>query len=253
MHNAILPLNTTGAGLDTVGGKALSLMNLVTAGFSVPAGFCVTTYVYRRFIDDNGLRNRIIGLARPRLADGAMTFEPASKEIQTLFEADVSRETRSEIVSAYAGLKAVAVRSSATAEDLSDLSFAGQHDTYLNVDGDDRVVAAVKNCWASLWTERAIAYRHENGIPQDDVAMAVVVQSMVPSEISGILFTANPVTGERSELIVNSSFGLGILAVPFSTLVCEPVLPRSRGGHFLSRQRLAGFEIHSAGAWGPPG
>ena len=209
MINAILPLNTTDTDLDTVGGKCLSLMNMVAAGFGVPAGFCVTTGAYRRFIDDKGLENLINELARPRVVDGAVTFESASKEIQALFEAELSAEIRFEIVSAYAGMKAVAVRSSATAEDLPDLSFAGQHDTYLNVDGDDRVVAAVKNCWASLWTERAIAYRHENGIPPNDVAMAVVVQDMVPSEISGVLFTANPVTGERSEMIVNASFGLG--------------------------------------------
>ena len=110
MTNAILPLNTTGADLDTVGEKGQTLMNMVTAGFSVPAGFCVTTGAYRRFIDDNGLENRIIELARPRVVDGAVTFESASKEIQTLFEAELSAEIRSEILSAYAGMEAVAVR-----------------------------------------------------------------------------------------------------------------------------------------------
>ena len=89
------------------------------------------------------------------------------------------------------------------------LSFAGQQETYLNVRGEEAVVAAVKNCWASLWTAQAISYRHQNGIDQDSVAMAVVVQRMVPSEVSGILFTANPASGERSEIIINGSFGLG--------------------------------------------
>ncbi len=209
MHNAILPLNTADADPDTVGGKCLSLMNMVTAGFGVPAGFCVTTGAYRRFIDDNGLKNRILELARPRVVDGAMTFESASKEIQTLFAAEMSAEIRSEILSAYAGMEAVAVRSSATAEDLPDLSFAGQHDTYLNVRGEDALIAAVKNTWASLWTERAMSYRHQHGIDNSNVAIAVVVQIMVPVDVAGILFTANPVTGERSEMIVNASFGLG--------------------------------------------
>ena len=104
---------------------------------------------------------------------------------------------------------ALAVRSSANAEDLPGLSFAGQQETYLNVRGADAVVEAVRKCWSSLWTPQAISYRHQNGIDQGSVAMAVVVQIMVPSEVSGILFTANPATGERSELIVNASFGLG--------------------------------------------
>ena len=103
----------------------------------------------------------------------------------------------------------MAVRSSANAEDLPDLSLAGQQDTYLNIRGRDAVFEAVCNCWASLWTARALSYRHERAIAQEAVAMAVVVQEMLPSEVSGILFTANPATGERSEMIVNASFGLG--------------------------------------------
>ena len=103
----------------------------------------------------------------------------------------------------------MAVRSSANAEDLPDMSFAGQQDTYLNIRGEHALIAAVRDCWASLWTPRAMSYRHEMGIEHDAVAMAVVVQLMVPSEVSGILFTANPATGERSEMIVNASFGLG--------------------------------------------
>ena len=101
------------------------------------------------------------------------------------------------------------MRSSANAEDLPGLSFAGQQETYLNVKGADEVVRAVRNCWASLWTPQAISYRHQNGIDQGSVAMAVVVQAMVSSQVSGILFTANPATGERSEIIINASFGLG--------------------------------------------
>ena len=122
-------------------------------------------------------------------------------------------ELVSEIKSTYRSLEtgnlAVAVRSSANAEDLPGFSFAGQQETYLNVRGEDEVVDAVQKCWASLWTAQAISYRHQNGIDQDSVAMAVVVQIMVASEVSGILFTANPATGNRNEMIINASFGLG--------------------------------------------
>src|SRR5690606_32739699 len=104
---------------------------------------------------------------------------------------------------------AVAVRSSATAEDLPGAAFAGQQDTYLNVTGDDAVVDAVSRCWASLWTERAIAYRRRRGIDPGDVAIAVVVQRMVEAEAAGVMFSANPVTGARDELVVDASSGLG--------------------------------------------
>ena len=143
-----------------------------------------------------------------------MSFDSASERIQALFaEAELTDELKAQIGSAYtafgAGEPPVAVRSSANAEDLPDLSFAGQQDTYLNIRGRDALFEAVRDCWASLWTARAISYRHDHAIAQEAVAMAVVVQVMVPSEVSGILFAANPATGERSEMIVNASFGLG--------------------------------------------
>ena len=158
------------------------------------------------------MQQKIVSLARPAVADGRVSFEQASHAIQALFaERDLSAEVTREIGQAYGSLDdtPVAVRSSANAEDLPGLSFAGQQETYLNVKGTDEVVAAVRNCWASLWTPQAISYRHQNGIDQGSVAMAVVVQVMVSSEVSGILFTANPATGERSEIIINASFGLG--------------------------------------------
>lgn len=143
----------------------------------------------------------------------ASSFEQASGDIVSLFhEHALNEEIIQQIVKAYEALEgtpAVAVRSSANAEDLPDLSFAGQQETYLNVTGANEVAAAVRNCWASLWTAQAINYRHEMDIQQDVVAMAVVVQIMIPSEVSGILFTANPATGDRDEMIVNCSFGLG--------------------------------------------
>jgi len=210
----VLPISTTEDSLELVGGKGRSLARMATAGFAVPNGFLVTTSAYRQYVSENDLQSRILELARPELKDGAISFQKASESIRQVFaEAELSEEQVAEITEAYAALPdddpALAVRSSANAEDLPDLSFAGQQETYLNVRGADAVVTAVRDCWSSLWTAQAITYRHQNGIDQGSVAMAVVAQIMVPSEVSGILFTANPATGERSELIVEASFGLG--------------------------------------------
>ena len=206
--------NETSVHLDVVGGKGLSLVRTTAAGFPVPPGFLVTTSAYRQFVADNRLQQTIIELAKPATIGHTTPFDAASERIQALFaETEPTDELKAEIGAAYAAFgqdePPVAVRSSANAEDLPDLSFAGQHDTYLNVRGVDAVIAAVRNCWASLWAVRAIGYRHENGVAQQTVAMAVVVQPMVASEVSGVLFTANPTTGDRSEMIVNASFGLG--------------------------------------------
>ena len=122
------------------------------------------------------------------------------------------RELRRDIVASYRRLGdhiPVAVRSSATAEDLAYASFAGQQDSYLNVVGDDAVVEAVRRCWASLWTERAISYRNANAIDHRDVALAVVVQRLVDATVAGVMFTANPVTGTRHETVIDASPGLG--------------------------------------------
>ena len=210
----ILPLDTKALDLEVVGGKGRSLAQMTAAGFPVPSGFILAAAAYSRFVAENGLQTQIIELAKPEIVGKTVSFESSSERIQTLFEkASISSEMKAEIKQVYGALgegePAVAVRSSANAEDLPDLSFAGQQDTYLNVQGEEALMSAVCACWASLWTSRAISYRHEHGIDQDKVAMAVVVQAMVPSEVSGILFTANPASGERSEMIVNASYGLG--------------------------------------------
>ncbi len=210
----ILPINARDAGLEVVGGKGRSLAEMSNAGLDVPGGFYVTTAAYRQFVSENDLQSRIIELARPEIGEFMPSFDKASEAIQALImAAPLSEQIRAEITLAYGAVEGenppVAVRSSANAEDLPDMSFAGQQDTYLNVRGPQEVVDAVHHCWASLWTPRAIAYRHEMGIEHDAVAMAVVVQLMIPSDVSGILFTANPATGARSEMIINASFGLG--------------------------------------------
>jgi phosphohistidine swiveling domain-containing protein len=209
-----LPLDTAESSLELLGGKGRSLARLAEAGLAVPGGFHVTASAYRRFVEENDLQAPILDLAKPEITGRTLSFDSASAAIQALFEeAEPPAAIVSEIRQAYAALgsdgPAVAVRSSANAEDLPDMSFAGQQDTYLNVHGEEALVAAVRDCWSSLWSPRAISYRHQMGIDQDAVAMAVVVQLMVPSDVSGILFTVNPATGERSEMIVNASFGLG--------------------------------------------
>ena len=208
-----LPLSTTENDLEVVGGKGRSLSKLIQAGFSVPDGFLVPTETYRRFVVDNNIQEEILGLAKPSISDGVLSFEQAAVDITKLFSAsDISADQSNAITKAYSDLSgkpAVAVRSSANAEDLPDLSFAGQQETFLNVFGATEVVEAVKRCWASLWTAQAMNYRHEMDIDNRHVAMCVVVQEMVLSEVSGIIFTVNPVTGDRSEMIANSSYGLG--------------------------------------------
>ena len=206
-------MDTRDDALELIGGKGRSLAKMSNAGFDVPSGFHLTADAYRAFVAENDLQDQIVALAKPALDKGWVTFEPASAAIQQMITGcEISEAVASQLRATYASLggdPAVAVRSSANAEDLPGLSFAGQQETYLNVKGVDALLEAVRNCWASLWTAQAISYRHENEIEQGSVAMAVVVQIMVPAEVAGILFTANPATGERTEMIVNASFGLG--------------------------------------------
>jgi rifampicin phosphotransferase len=209
-----LSLESAEATLELVGGKGASLARMAAIGLQVPQGFHLTTAAYRRFVDANGLQTAIVEAASRAVAGDPTSVERASATIRSLFEgATMPEEIAAAIRVAYAGLgqgePAVAVRSSATAEDLPGMSFAGQQETYLNVRGESRVLDAVKRCWASLWTARAIGYRLKMGIDQGSISMGVVVLSMVPAEVAGVLFTANPTTGERDELVVNASFGLG--------------------------------------------
>ncbi|MEU8035567.1 PEP/pyruvate-binding domain-containing protein [Streptosporangium sp. NPDC049078] len=221
-----LPLDSETADLALAGGKGASLARMARAGLPVPDGFHVTTDAYRDFVSRDGLNNQIME------AVSGMPPEQASRRIAALFtEREIPAETAAEIRAAHARLGAdvpVAVRSSATAEDLPDMSFAGQQDTYLNVRGDG-LLDAVRRCWASLWTARAIAYRASNGVPQDDVALAVVVQELVAADAAGILFTANPVTGARDQVVINASWGLGEAVVGGQVTPDTVVVSKERG------------------------
>ncbi len=207
-----LPLESADATLELVGGKGASLARMAVAGLPVPRGFHLTTAAYRRFVEANSLYEAIVAAVASAVVDDPVSLERASATIRSLFDrGSMPEDVATAIRQAYASLgqPAVAVRSSATAEDLPGMSFAGQQDTYLNVYGEDALLDAVRRCWASLWTARAIGYRLKMGVDQRSVSMAVVVQTMVPSEVSGVLFTSNPTTGDRDELVVNASFGLG--------------------------------------------
>lgn len=235
-----LPLADPQATLEVVGGKGASLARLANAGLPVPDGFHVTTAAYRRFVDENGLQPRI--LAALEAADPAQpeTLQAASRSIQDLFDqAQTPPDVAGAIAQAYAALSGkmpvVAVRSSATAEDLPDLSFAGQQETYLNVQGVEAVLDAVKRCWASLWTARAIGYRLQHGIDQNAVSLAVVVQLLVPAEAAGVLFTANPVNGRRDQVVISASWGLGE-AVVGGLVTPDTVTVDKTTGQVLERQ-----------------
>jgi phosphohistidine swiveling domain-containing protein len=210
----ILKLDSPDATLDLVGGKGASLARLAAAHLPVPLGFHITTHAYRRFIDENHLGDAILSFAAQAKADDPATLDNASVQIQSLISRGaIPTNIAHSIRKWYAELGAddppVAVRSSATAEDLPEMSFAGQQETYLNVRGNDQVLEAVKRCWASLWTARAIGYRVRNNIPPEDVALAVIVQQLVPADAAGILFTANPMTGARDQIVINAAWGLG--------------------------------------------
>jgi pyruvate,water dikinase len=210
----VLSLDNRRATLETVGGKGASLARLLRAGMPVPGGFHVTTAAYERFVAENDLESGIRAALEKVDASKPGALTKASEEIEALFlRADLTEEISGPISEAYAGLDqddpAVAVRSSATMEDLPGASFAGQQATSLNVRGEDELLGAVRRCWASLWSARAIAYRERQGFRHDLAAIAVVVQRLVPAEVSGILFTANPVSGARDEVVVNAALGLG--------------------------------------------
>ena len=210
----VLPLDDASATLSQVGGKGASLARMAAAGLPVPRGFHVTTAAYRRFVAVNELQGAILGAALAAKADEPASLEGAARQIGRLFADSVMPDAIAEAIGlAYAALGGgdlpVVVRSSATAEDLPELSFAGQQETYLNMHGAEMVLDAVKRCWASLWTARAIGYRARHGIAQEEVSLAVVVQELVQASASGILFTANPLTGARDQVLINAAWGLG--------------------------------------------
>jgi phosphohistidine swiveling domain-containing protein len=199
--------------LAQVGGKGLSLMRLTQAGFSVPPGFCVTTSAFRAFLASDGKVDDLFATLATVDPQNLETLRAAGKEVRAhLGSVAMPPDVAAAVLEGWRGAgpdQAYAVRSSATAEDLPSASFAGQQDTYLNVRGADDLLDSVHRCWISLFSDRAILYRLQNGFDHRDVQIAVVVQQMVEPDVSGILFTADPVSGNRHIVSINASYGLG--------------------------------------------
>lgn len=220
MRPYVVPLATVAAGdLGVAGGKGANLGELIQAGFAVPDGFVVSTRLYRDAVNATGVSGSD-DAALIRAAIEALTIAPPLAV---------------EIVDAYRELGGgpVAVRSSATAEDLPGAAFAGQQETFLHVIGAEAVLEAVRGCWASLWGDRAVAYRARVGY-SGEPEIAVVVQQMVPSEFAGVLFTADPVSGRRDEVVIESSPGLGEAVV--SGLVTPEQVVVDRRGRIRDRR-----------------
>jgi pyruvate,water dikinase len=200
-----------------VGGKGANLGELMRAGFPVPPGFCITTAAYAEAAAGANLAPLLAELAATDSATAAghaRSRDLATALRERLLGAVISARLVDTVRAAYQALGngdpiAVAVRSSATAEDLPFASFAGQQDTYLNVIGADALFEAVRRCWASLWNDRAVSYRMANRVDPLGVCLAVVVQRMIPVAVAGVLFTANPLTGRRRQAVIDASPGLG--------------------------------------------
>lgn len=199
---------------EQVGGKGAALSELASAGFDIPLGFCVTADAYRHFVEATGLATRSQELLAKVDPAQPSTLSEATKEIaQRVAEASFPDDLRIAIADAYARLMSLqdmpcAVRSSAISEDGKAASFAGLYETYLNIRGEANILERIQRCYVSLWADRAVGYRTRSG-GQADEAMSVVVMGLVPSETSGIAFTAHPVTGALDMVVINASWGLG--------------------------------------------
>ena len=224
-----------------VGGKGANLGEMTNAGIPVPPGFCVTAEAYKYFVENvkveegKTLQEWIMDIiAQTNVDDSKQLQENTAKIRQKIIELPMLPEIAEEIERAYKELSQrfgkeavyVAVRSSATAEDLPEASFAGQQETYLDVYGVDDVIDKVKRCWASLWTARATFYRAKQGFDHSKVYLSAVVQKMVNSEKSGVMFTANPVTNNRNEIMINASWGLGEAVVSGSVTPDEYIVEK---------------------------
>lgn len=197
--------------VSIAGGKGAQLGEMTSAGIPVPPGFVVLTASFEEMIEENNLKNTIKEILKSVDPKKTETVNQASEQIRHIIsKAHVPKNVDHEIYSAFDSLGAefVAVRSSATAEDASTASWAGELETYLNIQRDG-LVSAVKKCWSSLFTPRAIFYRFEKGMAHLDISVAVVVQKMVQSEVSGVAFTVHPVTKDANQMVIEAGWGLG--------------------------------------------
>ena len=201
--------------VPSVGGKGASLGEMINAEIPVPRGFAVTAQAFRRFLDETGITKQLFATLQVNVDDANKLAAAAEKAKKLILATKMPQRMRNDIIAAYKELgkregmePLVAVRSSATAEDMPEASFAGQQETFLNVKGANNVVVAVQKCWASLYGARAIFYRIKQGFDHESVNISAVVQKMVNAEKSGVMFTSNPTTG-APEAIIEGSWGLG--------------------------------------------
>ena len=200
--------------LQIVGGKGANLGELgKIEGIHVPAGFCISAQAFQRIMAETAALPALLDQLAFLTVDDRAKIQELSRLIRRIItESAIPPDLRDEITLRLAGLDAhtaVAVRSSATAEDLPTASFAGQQDTYLNIIGQAAILKHISKCWASLFTERAVIYRQQNGFDHRKVQLAVVVQQMVCPQAAGIMFTADPVTSNRKVVAIEAGFGLG--------------------------------------------
>lgn len=236
----IRDLSDVGPGdVAVAGGKAVGLGGLLRAGLPVPPGFVLTTAAYSGFVDANNLAAGIQELAALPPDAEPQAYEEASRRIGALFTTGTMPAwIAAELGAAYGHLgngTPVAVRSSATAEDLASASFAGQQDTSLNVRGMVELSTAVIGCWASLWTARAMSYRAREGVEPGQVRLAVVIQQMVEADAAGVMFTANPANGRRDQTVISAAWGLGESVVS-GTVTTDDVVVDAGTGSVLSRR-----------------
>jgi hypothetical protein len=246
--------------VQTAGGKGANLGELARAGIPVPPGFVITAQAFRSFLGEAGLERELGEILARLNEDDEVALRDVTAMLQGRIRATPIPDcTRIEIENAYAELARrcksdapgpfVAVRSSATVEDMPGASFAGMNETCLDVRGKDALIDAVRTCWASLYGSRVVFYRRKKKIPEAAIAMAVVVQVMVESESAGVIFTVNPATGDQGTLIIESAFGLG--ESPRRSFAARAEARRDKpsperpGGGPLSRPRESGTSRES--------
>jgi len=199
--------------VPVAGGKGANLGDMAQAGLPVPPGFVITAAAYRKMFESSGLQAKVIGMLGAIDRENNQALMDVAVEIRALFEKQVmDPDLCVEILGLYHSMGnnvPVAVRSSATAEDLVGASFAGQQDTYLNVYGDDELIRMVLHCWASLFNCQAIYYRYRNGFDDTQVSMAVVVQKMVSANKAGVIFTVDPVSHNPYQMVIEGVYGFG--------------------------------------------
>ncbi|WP_028550574.1 phosphoenolpyruvate synthase [Paenibacillus sp. UNC451MF] len=238
--------------LPLVGGKGANLGEMTRAGFAVPPGFCVTTEAYKAFIEQNDRMEDYFERLEKVKADQLEEITALGNDIRDyLVTVAIPDEIKASVLEHWrqsGANRAYAVRSSATAEDLPSASFAGQQDTYLNVQGKEQLLQAVRKCWASLFTARAISYRAKNGFDHRSVLLSVVVQQMIFPEVSGIMFTADPISGHRGTISIDASFGLGEALV---SGIVSADLYQVRSGEIsskkIAKKKVAVFSLPEGG------